>query len=113
MIRKTTMALVATLVFGSATAALASAGDNDPNTGLWTYLYYGPIADLAKQGLPVKPEAMKYLREHGSAQAAVPTRQRAPVMLLEDRELQANPYDAPHANTFEYNWYDKQSGHNW
>ena len=109
--RKTTMATVAAIVLISATAAFASAGDNDPNTGLWTYLYYGPIADLAKQGLPMKPEAMSYMREHGGT--VVSTRQRAPVMLLEDRDLETSPYNPPHPNNFDYNWYDKQSGQNW
>lgn len=47
------------------TGALGAATDNDANTGLWTYIYYAPIADLIQEGLPVSQKARDYARLHG------------------------------------------------
>jgi hypothetical protein len=112
MIRKTTLAVVLALVAGSTSTAFASAMDNDPNTGLWSYLYYGPIADLQKQGLPISANAVKYMKEHGTGQTASQRAvgKRGNVYLLEDREgiVGTRP-----ANAYQSNTEDKQSGHMW
>ncbi|MGZ5867335.1 MAG: hypothetical protein ACXWKC_18350, partial [Xanthobacteraceae bacterium] len=85
MISKSTLAVTMALFAGTAALpASAASMDNDPNTGLWSYIYYGPIADLHKQGLPISASAMKYMNEHASAAPA--KTKRAPVYLLEDRQ---------------------------
>src|SRR6187397_2759842 len=81
MINKPTLALVAALLAGTASSAFASSMDNDANTGLWSYLYYGPIADLQQQGLPVSSNAANYAKQHGTARGAT---KRGNVYLLED-----------------------------
>ena len=108
MINKPTLALVAALLVGSTSGAFAAAMDNDANTGLWSYLYYGPIADLHQQGLPISTNAKNYLRQHGTA-APVATKRGNGVFLLEDTRGITAPrqYAPPTYNN------DFQSGHMW
>jgi hypothetical protein len=106
MINKATLAVVAALLAGTATNAFASATDNDANTGLWTYLYYGPIADLQQKGLPISTGAANYMKQHRTAPVAV--KRGSGVYLLEDTQGIAAPrQNAPASSN------DFQSGHMW
>ncbi len=112
MINKATLAVVAALLAGTASNAFASAADNDANTGLWSTLYYGTLADLQKQGAPMSPAAVKYLKEHPQAQVQTRGPQGAKrgngVFLLEDTQgIVAPRQTAPYYNN------DFQSGHMW
>jgi hypothetical protein len=106
MINGKTLAVVATLLAGSASGAVASAMDNDPNTGLWSYLYYGPISQLQQQGLPISPGAAKYLNQHRATPVAA--KHGRGVYLLED----TGGYTTPRNLAPAYNW-DFQGGHMW
>ena len=106
MINKTTLAVVVALLAGTATNAFASATDNDANTGLSTYLYYGPIAELQQKGLPISQSAVNYMKQHRTAPATA--KRGNGVYLLEDTQGVVAPRQtAPAFN------YDVQSGHMW
>ena len=57
MFSKSATILAAAFVIGSVLSAHAY--QLDPNTGLPMEYYYGPVADHAKQGLPVREETVK------------------------------------------------------
>ncbi len=80
---KTTIALAAALLAGSTLAASADTMIHDSNTGLESRYYYGTLADLARQGLPISAQAKAYLKQHGAAQVAPSG--HGNVYLLEDR----------------------------
>jgi hypothetical protein len=106
MINKTTLAVVVALLAGTATNAFASATDNDANTGLWTYLYYGPIAELSQKGLPISTNAANYMNQHRTAPAAA--RRGNGVYLLEDTQGIAAPRQSAPVRSNDF-----QSGHMW
>lgn len=108
MINKSALALAAALVAGMATNASAAAMDNDANTGLWSYLYYAPIAELQQQGLPVSAAAAKYASQH-RAVAPAATKRGNRVFLLEDTQ----GIVAPRQATPVYRNDDFQSGNLW
>jgi hypothetical protein len=108
MINKSALVLAAALFAGMATNASAAAMDNDANTGLWSYIYYGPIAQLQQQGLPVSAAAAKYASQH-RAVAPVATKRGNSVYLLEDTQGIVAPRQAAPA----YNNSDFQSGNLW
>ncbi|HWM46700.1 MAG TPA: hypothetical protein VNR11_07285 [Xanthobacteraceae bacterium] len=81
MFAKTTLVLAAALVAGSTLAARADATIHDSNSGLESRYYYGPLADLERQGLPISDSARAYVRAHGAAAAV----RQGNVYLLEDR----------------------------
>ncbi len=91
MIAKTTLALAAALVAGSTLAASADTMIHDSNTGLESRYYYGTLADLERQGLPISNNARAYLKAHGGSQAAIS--KRGNVFLLEDRPVYGAAYD--------------------
>jgi hypothetical protein len=70
MINKSSLALVAALVAGSAGVAHADAMIDDVNTGLPTMIYNAPLAQLQQQGLPLKASAATYLKQHSQNVAA-------------------------------------------
>jgi hypothetical protein len=109
MINKPTLALVAALLAGSTSGAFASAMDNDANTGLWSYLYYGPITDLNQQGLPISTNAKNYLKQH-SATAPAAAKRGNRVYLLEDTQGVTAPRQYTPAPAYNN---DFQSGHMW
>jgi hypothetical protein len=102
MIPKTTIAVAAALVVGSTWTAHAY--QLDPNTGLATEYYYGPISEHAKQGLPVKEETMKKYApaQRGPAKPTASVKRGSEVRLLE-----ARPSAVPIRSD------DKHSGHLW
>jgi hypothetical protein len=85
MIPKITIAVAAALVVGSTWTAHAY--QLDPNTGLPTEYYYGPISDHAKQGLPVKEETMKKYApaQRGPAKPTASADRGSNLRLLESR----------------------------
>jgi len=115
MIARITAAVVATLLVGGSSGALAAAMDHDPTTGLNTYYYYGPVSELPKH-LPLKDGASKYIPgqqnvgRKQSAPAAAPQgaarRGSTPVYLLENRGPTNSRAPAGNSN-------DKESGHLW
>ena len=108
MINKAALAVVAALLAGSATTAFASAMDNDANTGLWSYLYYGPISELHQKGLPISPGAANYMKQHNTA-LAIAAKRGSGVYLLEDTQ----GIVAPRQSAPAYRTDDLQSGHMW
>jgi hypothetical protein len=106
MISKITLTVVVALLAGTATNAFASATDNDANTGLWSYLYYGPIAELQQQGLPISQSAVNYMKQHRTAPVAA--KRGNGVYLLEDTHGIAAPRQTAPAYSN-----DIQSGHMW
>src|SRR5262245_22539181 len=116
MITQITAAVVAAIVVGSSSGALAAAMDHDPTTGLNTYYHYGPISELSKQGLPLKEGASKYVSpqgtaKQGAAKQGAAKKQSTPVYLLEDRGAAPARGAAPVAPAGNVN--DKASGHLW
>ena len=103
MFSKTATILAAAFVLGPAWSAHAY--QLDPNTGLPTEYYYGPVAEHAKQGLPVREDTVKKYapaQQKGAARAAVPRSVPSNLRLLE-----ARPNVAPVRSD------DKHSGHLW
>ena len=103
MFSKTATILAAAFVLGSAWSAHAY--QLDPNTGLPMEYYYGPVADHAKQGLPVREETVKKYapaQQKGAARAAVPASHASNLRLLE-----ARPNVVPVRSE------EKHSGHLW
>ena len=103
MLSKTAPILATAFVLGSAWNAHAY--QLDPNTGLPTEYYYGPVADHAKQGLPVREDAVKKYapaQQKGAARAAVPASHGSNLRLLE-----ARPNVVPTRSD------EKHSGHLW
>lgn len=112
MINRATLAVVAALLAGSATTAFAASMDNDANTGLWSYLYYGPISELHQKGLPVSQGAVSYMNQHRGVQASAPgtsAKRGNGVYLLEDTQGVV----APRRSAPVYRNDDFQSGHMW
>ena len=109
MINKPTLAIVAALLAGSTSGAFAAAMDNDANTGLWSYLYYGPIAELQQKGLPINANAANYMKQHHTA-APVATKRGNRVFLLEDTQGITAPRQYSPAPAYNN---DFQSGHMW
>jgi hypothetical protein len=64
MINKTALALVAALVAGPTSVALAADHHRDPATGLASHLYYQPLHELAQRGLPLSDRAKAWMKEH-------------------------------------------------
>jgi hypothetical protein len=111
MINKATLAVVAAVLVGTATNAFASAMDNDPNTGLWSYLYYGPISDLHQKGLPISQGAVNYMNQHRTAVPGTAAKRGNGVYLLEDTQgIVAPRRQAPAYPAYNN---DFQSGHMW
>jgi len=110
MINKATLAVVAAVLVGTATNAFASAMDNDANTGLWSYLYYGPIAELQQKGLPVSQGAVNYMHQHRAV--PVTSARRNGVYFLEDTQGFAAPR-RPATPAYPARNDDFQSGHLW
>jgi hypothetical protein len=101
------MAAIAAAFVMSSGSAFAAAIDHDPTTGLNTYYYYGPVAELARKGLPMKEGSSKY----ASPAQSNARRQTSPssLRLLENRPAHAIPVVAPgNSNTG-----DKASGNLW
>src|SRR4051812_47550560 len=69
MTNKTSLALVAALVAGSAVAAHADSMWTDVNTGLPSNIYNAPLAELQAQGLPISDSAKAYLKAHSQGGA--------------------------------------------
>ena len=110
MINKATLAVVAELLAGTATNAFAAAMDNDANTGLWSYLYYGPINELHQQGLPISQNGMKYVNQNRVVPGTAAKRGNR-VFLLEDTQGTVAPRRSAPAYPYYNN--DFQSGHLW
>jgi hypothetical protein len=103
MFSKFATILATTFVLGSTWNAHAY--QLDPSTGLPTEYYYGPVAQHAKQGLPVREEAVKKYaptQQKGTARATVPASQASNLRLLE-----ARPNVVPVRSD------EKHSGHLW
>ena len=103
MFSKSATILAAAFVIGSVLSAHAY--QLDPNTGLPMEYYYGPVADHAKQGLPVREETVKKYapaQQKGAARAAVPASHASNLRLLE-----ARPAVVPVRSE------EKHSGHLW
>jgi hypothetical protein len=86
MFSKTATILAAAVVLGSTWSAQAYW--QDPNTGLPTEYYYGPVAEHAKQGLPVRAETVKKYapsQQKGAARASAPANHAGNLRLLEAR----------------------------
>ena len=86
MFPKAAMALATALVLGS--TLTVNAYINDVSTGLPTEIYYGPVCEHARQGLPVREETRKKLgcAARASASPAV-SAHRGPVL----RQLENRP----------------------
>ena len=63
MIPKTAMVLATAIVLGSTLTVNAYIAD--VNTELPTEIYYGPVCEHARQGLPVREETLKKIRLRG------------------------------------------------
>jgi hypothetical protein len=103
MFSKTATILAAAAILGSTWSAQAYW--QDPSTGLPTEYYYGPVAEHAKQGLPVRQETVKKYapaQQKGAARAAVPASHGSELRLLE-----ARPNVVPVRSE------EKHSGHLW
>ena len=105
MINKSSLALVAALVAGSAGIASADPMIDDVNSGLPTLIYNAPLAQLKQQGLPIKVSAAAYVKQHQYATVSVhrTANVKASNTLARSRDAyQAEGYAEPE---------DKQSGH--
>jgi hypothetical protein len=103
MFSKTATILATAFVLGSAWSA--NAYQLDPNTGLPTEYYYGPVSEHAKHGLPVREDTVKKYapgQQKGATQATVPANHGSNLRLLE-----ARPNVVPVRSD------DKHSGHLW
>jgi len=102
MIPKTTMVLAAAFVLGLTFTARAY--QLDANTGLPTEYYYGPVSEHAKQGLPVREDAVKKYApaQQGRTKPTASAKGGSDIRLLESRP-QAVPVHSD----------DKGSGHLW
>src|SRR5262245_1868360 len=100
---KTAMTLAAGIIVGSAWSAYSY--QLDPNTGLPTEYYYGPVSEHAKQGLPVNGDTVKKYapaQQGASSKATASAKRRSTINLLESR-----PIIVPVGSD------DKHSGHLW
>jgi hypothetical protein len=91
MFNKTATILAAAVVLGSTWSARAYW--QDPNTGLPMEYYYGPVAEHAKQGLPVRAETVKKYapsQQKGAVGATVSSNRGSNIRLPE-----ARPHIAP------------------
>jgi hypothetical protein len=106
MINKTSMALVAALIAGSAGIANAESMTQDSNTGLISGIYYQPLAELQAQGLPLSASAQAYLKAH--SQGAAVHQAKAKNVARSRTNYEAVGYGATNqVPAFD----DKQSGH--
>ena len=85
MIPKTAMVLATAIVLGSTLTVNAYIAD--VNTGLPTEIYYGPVCEHARQGLPVREETRKKsgCAARASANPATSANRGSVVRQLENR----------------------------
>lgn len=102
MFNKTATILATAFIVGSALSAHAY--QLDPNSGLPMEYYYGPVAEHAKQGLPVREATVKKYApgQKGATRASAPANHGGNLRLLE-----ARPSIVPVAAD------QKHSGHLW